>query len=198
MLSPRHIKDLRRQSGKRNNELSGQQDIQSSFVTRKFLSKNGILPWYMINMMEKLTKAFKEKRKTKILFLAADLGHYIGDAHMPLHTSDNHDGQLTGQKGIHAFWETQLPELFGKEYNYKSEDAKYIRDIEKEVWTIIFNSHSLADTLLLADKNLKKSFQEDKIYKVDSSGKIIKNKFINLNLIIKLICFNQKNFLIIS
>jgi hypothetical protein len=42
----------------------------------------------------KLTQAFKEKRKSEILFIAADLGHYIADAHMPLHTSDNHhDGQ---------------------------------------------------------------------------------------------------------
>jgi hypothetical protein len=39
----------------------------------------------------KLTQAFKEKRKSEILFIAADLGHYIADAHMPLHTSDNHD-----------------------------------------------------------------------------------------------------------
>jgi hypothetical protein len=35
-------------------------------------------------MMEKLTIAFK-KSKNEILFLAADLGHYIADAHMPLH-----------------------------------------------------------------------------------------------------------------
>jgi hypothetical protein len=50
------------------------------------------------DMMEKLTQAFKEKRKSEILFIAADLGHYIADAHMPLHTSDNHDGQLTDQR----------------------------------------------------------------------------------------------------
>jgi hypothetical protein len=62
----------------------------------------------------KLTQAFKEKRKSEILFIAADLGHYIADAHMPLHTSDNHDGQLTDQKGIHSLWESRLPELFVK------------------------------------------------------------------------------------
>jgi hypothetical protein len=62
----------------------------------KFLSK---MERYLgISMMEKLTQAFKEKRKSEILFIAADLGHYIADAHMPLHTSDNHDGQLTDQK----------------------------------------------------------------------------------------------------
>jgi hypothetical protein len=48
-------------------------------------------------------------------FIMADLGHYIADAHMPF-TSDNHDGQLTDQKGIH-FVESRLPELFVKDYN---------------------------------------------------------------------------------
>jgi hypothetical protein len=47
--------------------------------------------------MAKLTKAFKDKRKNEILFIAGDLGHYIADGHMPLH-SDNHDGQNTNQK----------------------------------------------------------------------------------------------------
>jgi len=143
----------------------------------KFLQQNGILPWYIEEMMDKLTKAFKEKRKTEILFLAADLGHYIGDAHMPLHTSANHDGQLTNQKGIHSFWETQLPERFGEGYNYQTSEAKYFDNIHNEIWQIIFNSHRLADTVLLTDKELSKTFTAGKIYQTDSSGNVLKNKF---------------------
>ena len=79
----------------------------------KDMQSNGILPWHIQEMMEKLTAAFRNNRRNEILFLAGDLGHYIGDAHMPLHTSSNHDGQLTNQKGIHSFWESQLPEYFG-------------------------------------------------------------------------------------
>jgi ribose 5-phosphate isomerase len=48
-------------------------------------------------MMEKIDTSIQGKRKSEILFIA-DLGHYIADAHMPLHTSDNHDGQLTDQR----------------------------------------------------------------------------------------------------
>lgn len=143
----------------------------------KFLSQNGILIWYLEDLMEKLTKAFKEKKKTEILFLSADLGHYLGDANMPLHTSANYDGQQTNQKGIHALWESRLPEMFGSEYNYFIGDAKYIDDIRKEIYSVIMHSHQLADTLLSVDKELKKKFTEDKIYKVDASGKAIKNKF---------------------
>ena len=43
----------------------------------KFLSKNGTLPWYIQDMMVKLTNAFKEKKKTEILFIAADLAHLL-------------------------------------------------------------------------------------------------------------------------
>jgi hypothetical protein len=143
----------------------------------KFLQQNGILPWYIEEMMDKLTKAFKEKRKTEILFLAADLGHYIGDAHMPLHTAVNHDGQLTNQKGIHSFWESQLPELFGKDYNYHTPEAKFIDDIHKETWRIILNTHHLVDTVLLVEKELSKNFPADKIYKTDANGTPVKTKF---------------------
>lgn len=143
----------------------------------KFLSQNGILFWYVQDIMEKLTKAFKEKKKTEILFLAADLGHYIGDAHMPLHTSANYDGQLTNQKGIHALWESRLPEMYGTTYHYNTLEAKYIDNVQAEIWKIILNSHRLKDTLLLADLALKKKFTEDKIYKTDASGKVVKNKY---------------------
>jgi hypothetical protein len=143
----------------------------------KFLQQNGILPWYILDVMDQLTKAMKEKHKTEILFLAADLGHYLGDAHMPLHTSANHDGQLTDQKGIHAFWEAQLPEMFGHDYNYQVADAHLIPDIRKETWRILASSHRLKDTLLLADKSLKEKFGQEGIYKKDASGNVIKNKF---------------------
>ncbi len=142
-----------------------------------YLQKNGILPWYIGEMMQKLTKAFANKSKTEILFLAADLGHYLADANMPLHTTLNHNGQLTGQTGIHSFWESQLPELFGETYNLHIREAKYIEDVENETWNIIRQSHSLCDTLLAIDRNLKKTFAENEIYVHDSQGKIVKNKY---------------------
>ncbi|MEI9934843.1 MAG: zinc dependent phospholipase C family protein [Ferruginibacter sp.] len=139
------------------------------------LQKYGLLPWYIQEMMQKLTKAFKAKNKTEILFLAADLSHYLADANMPLHTSLNHNGQLTNQIGIHGFWESQLPEMFGDAYNFKVAPANYISDITTETWSIIKHSHSLADTLLLADRQLKNSFNKNQIYKQDSLGHSLKN-----------------------
>ena len=143
----------------------------------KFLASNGILPWYIQDMMVKLTKAFKEKRKAEILFLAADLGHYIADAHMPLHTSENHDGQNTNQKGIHSLWESRLPELFVKEYKFNVAEASYIEDVNKATWDIIFDSHNLVEPLLAIDKKLRLETPESNIFVTDANGKIVKNKF---------------------
>jgi hypothetical protein len=99
---------------------------------------------------------------------------------MPLHTSINHNGQITGQVGIHAFWEAQLPELFGETYNLYTGNAKYIDNINKETWKIIWTSHMLADSLLAIDRRLKAGRDKSQVYQLDSSGNIKKNKFNDL------------------
>lgn len=143
----------------------------------KFLNDNGILPWYIEDMMVKLTKAFKDKNRAEILFLAADLGHYIGDAHMPLHTSANHDGQLSDQKGIHSLWESRLPELFAKNYKLNVPQAQYYEDVHKATWDMINDTHSLVQPLLDIDKKLRTSTPENQVFKMDADGKVVKSKY---------------------
>ena len=138
-----------------------------------FLNRTGYLPWYIQNLTEKLTQAFKKRNKSEILFISTELSHYVADAHMPLHTSSNHDGQLTSQKGVHALWESTLPQMFGKAYNFKTEPAKYIADIPDETWRIIARSHSLVDTLLAIEKKVRNSFTPENMYKKDSTGKTV-------------------------
>jgi hypothetical protein len=48
------------------------------------------------------------------------LGHYIGDAHVPLHTTSNYNGQKTNQHGIHGLWESRIPEqLFDERVTFQ-------------------------------------------------------------------------------
>ncbi|WP_188813078.1 zinc dependent phospholipase C family protein [Hymenobacter cavernae] len=141
------------------------------------LEKNGTLPWYIEQMMGKLTRAFKNGRKDEILFLAGDLGHYLGDAHMPLHTTLNHDGQLTDQRGIHSFFEGQLPEMFGKDYNFHVREARYIDDPLAETWAIMQRSFATADTLLRLEKEQQANLTAASIYQLDAQGAIRKNQF---------------------
>lgn len=72
------------------------------------LSTHGILPYHLVSMQRQLTQAFVDLDKSRIIRLSAEMGHYIGDAHVPLHTTKNYNGQLTDQLGIHAFWESRI------------------------------------------------------------------------------------------
>lgn len=143
-----------------------------------FLNKNGILPWYVQEVMRKLTNAFKKKNKTEILFLAADLGHYIGDAHMPLHTTVNYNGQLTQQHGVHALWEAQMPEMFAKTYHFYADSGTYITNAYDEIMRILNQSHMLADTLLLKHKQTQARFKTG-MFVLNENGDTLINQYKN-------------------
>lgn len=111
------------------------------------LRKHGIVPWHIYLTKLNLQKAFEEKNVDKILKFSADIGHYIGDAHVPLHTTHNYNGQFTNQKGIHGLWESRLVELFSDNYNYFVGKAVYVSDIQKEIWKVLKESHVALDSV---------------------------------------------------
>lgn len=130
----------------------------------KKLNTNGILPWQIQRSYYKLVNAFKERDSAKILIYSAYLGHYVADAHVPLHTTQNHNGQLTNQHGIHAFWESLLPELFAEKYNFIVGRAVYIEDPLKTSWQIIKQSHALLDSVLTLEAALSARFPAHRKY----------------------------------
>ncbi len=131
---------------------------KEKFQERKLL-KNGIIPWQINFTYLKLVKAFQAKDYNRIIKHSADLGHYIADAHVPLHTTKNYNGQLTGQIGIHAFWESRLPEMFAGKYNLLVGKAIYIKDPLHEAWTIVRESNRLVDSVLYIEASLNKQFK---------------------------------------
>jgi hypothetical protein len=131
-------------------------------------SEHGICPYFLEEMMGRLTHAFGRKDYETILRLSAEFGHYIADAHVPLHTTTNYNGQLTDQVGIHAFWESRVPELFAeREYDFFVGKAEYIEDPKAYFWNIITKAHSHLDSVLLVEKRLSKTFDQDQQYCFD-------------------------------
>ena len=131
----------------------------------------GILPWNLEWTLSKLTKAFEEKNVNRILRLSSDIGHYLGDAHVPLHTTLNYNGQLTGQKGIHGFWESRCPELFADEnYDYFVGKAEYIENPREEFWEIVLESHAHVKHVLDLERELTEEFPTDQKYTFDERG----------------------------
>lgn len=145
-------------------------DCIAAFAIDHF-SSEGILPYNLTSMQNRLTKAFEAKDQKKILQLSADLGHYIGDAHVPLHTTKNYNGQLTNQLGIHAFWESRIPELFAdEEFDYFVGKADYVDDPSAFFWDIVLTSNSHVDSVLGIEKELSIQFSQDKQYCYDQRG----------------------------
>ena len=72
----------------------------------------GIAPWSVLNLMQSLTSAMKTNDWVWAVRCAAALGHYVADVHMPFHCTRNHDGQETGQNGIHLRVESHLTKLY--------------------------------------------------------------------------------------
>lgn len=135
--------------------------------TKDSLLKYGYVPYHVIFMKGKLTAAFKSGNKDSILFYAADLGHYIEDAHVPLHTTANYDGQLTNQKGLHSLWESTIPELeLGTYQLYSSHKATYLKNPEKDIWAAIRKAAALVPVMLEMEKKVSAGFTDATKFRV--------------------------------
>jgi len=134
------------------------------------LNKYGTLPWVIQFNYYRLVKAFKAHDTLAILNTSANLGHYIADAHVPLHLTQNYNGQLTGQTGIHALWESRLPELFGSRYNYYAGKSRYIDDPLAQTFKICRRSFNEADSVLRFERILNKSFAAGKKFIQERRG----------------------------
>lgn len=140
------------------------------------LMANGIVPWWVQTMQYRLTAAFKEKNAARILKLSAELGHYVADAHVPLHASSNHNGQLTNQLGIHAFWESRIPELLAdNNWDFFIGKAEYITNSRDFIWKRVLESAAAADTVLSYEKELSAQFPSDQKFSFENrNGKTVR------------------------
>ena len=146
------------------------------------LNAYGIVPWQIQRTYLKLVKAFENQDSTLILKHSADLGHYIADAHVPLHTTENYNGQMTNQVGIHGFWESRLPELFAGDYDYFVGKAKYINSPLNAAWDMVEDTYTMLDSTLSIEKRLTKTFPSDRKYTFNErNNKVIREYSIDFS-----------------
>lgn len=142
------------------------------------LQTHGIVPWWVQTMLQRLTDAFKSGNHAVILKTAAELGHYIGDAHVPLHTSSNHNGQYTDQRGIHGFWESRIPELLAdKHWDFFIGKAIYITHPSSFIWSRILESAAASDTVLRFEKELSLHWPVDRRYGYEERNGILVRQY---------------------
>ncbi len=174
--APRHYLDVENYESHIDSIPEKWNDAVNKYGAKK-IAKDGMVPWQIQRSYNNLVRAFKERDSLRILRYSADLGHYIADAHVPLHTSNNHNGQLTNQTGIHGFWESRIPELFAKNYNLLVGKAFYIESPLKQAWKIVKNTHTMVDTVLTFEAKLNSTFPADKKYDFSMRGKSVMKQY---------------------
>lgn len=120
-----------------------------------FVIDQGILPWATLIAYDSLKSCFLRRDWNKSAYFAADLGHYIGDGHMPLHITNNYNGQMTGQTGIHSRYETSLVSRYETQIVYPADSVQFIDNVGKYVFGYLYEDYQYVDSLLLADTYAK-------------------------------------------
>ena len=138
--------------------------------TEDTLMAYGIVPWHILRVKYKLQRAFERKNVDLILKYSADIGHYIADAHVPLHTTENYNGQMTNQKGIHALWESRLVEVNADDYSYWVGKATYVKDILGFAWDAVRDSHLALDSVLSMEIETTNEIPSDRKYSYERRG----------------------------
>ncbi len=119
------------------------------------LRRHGELPWAVHRTYLRLVEAFAERDLPRALRLSAELSHYIADACVPLHTTVHYDGHSTQQRGIHALWESTLPERYGYRIQAFIAPAVLIEAPLRQAWGLVQHSHSQVDSVLSLDLRLR-------------------------------------------
>ncbi|MFA4924136.1 MAG: hypothetical protein WC557_08105, partial [Ignavibacteriaceae bacterium] len=130
---------------------------------------NGILPWVLEDTYRQLVLAMKQKLKEKTKELMRDLSHYFADAHQPMHTVLNYNGQLSGQTDIHERYESEMINAHLQELEKvfsTSIKVKRIDDPNREFFQIVYRANARCAILFFADKAavLETSGKYDSLY----------------------------------
>jgi hypothetical protein len=134
-----------------NHKIIENREAANQAYTSKFIMKNGTLPWVTDSTYNALVKNFIAKDWNSAVMTAANLGHYVGDGHMPLHITNNYDGKMTGQSGIHSRYESKMINQYVDQIVYKGSKARKIKDIKTYIFNYIYDNYKFKDSLLIAD-----------------------------------------------
>lgn len=116
----------------------------------------GILPYATRATFDSLVSALSSRRWEAAKTFAADLGHYVGDGHMPLHLTANYNGQLTDNYGIHSRYEsTMVGDHADALASYPGHSITEITDVTEYILDYLYSTYRYKDSILFADNHAK-------------------------------------------
>ena len=124
------------------------------------LNRDGVLPWQVGEYSLRLTKAMKAGNWEEAKLDAAALAHYIADAHDPLHTTQNFDGQMTHQAGLSLRFDIHIFERYSKLFIMHPESAEKIDDPTEYAFQTCIESNVWVDLILWSDLRARQSLTD--------------------------------------
>lgn len=117
-----------------------------------FVENEGIIPWSTKTMYDSLKLAFQQHDWHAAMLHASDLGHYVGDGHMPLHITKNYNGQQTGQTGVHSRYESDMVYDYVNYLNvYSGDTVHFVNNVQKYIFDYLYINYTYKDSVLAAD-----------------------------------------------
>ena len=146
---------------------------------RDVIHQQGLLPWRVAELFGELQREFEGLKRDNapsylqdnIAFYATVMGHYIGDAHVPLHSVVNYDGQVTNQRGVHGRWESELFDRTRARLTIAPKPIHPVQHPRDFMFETLLASNQLVAPLLAADKQAAegREFYDDAYF--DAFGK---------------------------
>lgn len=122
---------------------------------KDFVAASGDLLWWLPHATRELARAMRARDQEQILRWSVAVAHYAADICQPLHTTENYDGQLTQQPGLHARFETQTVNQVAGFLKLEPAPARPLADVYNSVFAQVARSYRLLPPILEADKQAK-------------------------------------------
>jgi len=122
------------------------------------LKRGGTLPWREEEEFGNLRRVFEGFATgapyggSDAVLFSAVASHYVQDATQPFHASNDYDGQLSGQRGIHTRFERDLIERFESRLTLTPAAPRSIASPRDAAFDALLASYQLVSRVLAADK----------------------------------------------
>lgn len=156
--SPRHYVDMDNYGAYPFTALPRDYDAALKKFGPDQLARNGLLPWRVPEIAGRLIRGFEGLQKgapyarNDVMYFSSIIGHYVADAHVPLHSVENHNGQFSGQTGIHYRFEEELVQRYQKQLTIAPGPLKHITNERDFIFDALLESTKLVPGVLAADK----------------------------------------------
>jgi hypothetical protein len=121
------------------------------------LKRFGTLPWREAEEFGNLRRTFESFKagaaygSDNLVLFSAIAAHYIQDANQPFHATNNFDGQLTGNVGIHSRFERDLLEKFEARLTVAPAPPTAIANSRDAAFDALLAGYQQVDSILKAD-----------------------------------------------